>query len=82
MKEDDGMSANDPPHACRWCGSLVSGDALWCDAMEIAMSVAQASAPRKCRLYSMVPIDAVTCARWEPRAKGGRVVDGQMRMAI
>lgn len=77
-----GSLGSEPPKTCRWCAWLVVGDTCWCEEQEIAMSEAQASVPRKCRFHEPVAIDAITGARWDPRAKGGRVIDGQMMLSI
>ena len=72
----------DPPRTCRWCSRMMCGDGNWCEATDTLMTTAQISVRRDCPYFSRVAIDALTGARWEPSAKGGRVVEGQTRMVL
>ena len=68
----------DPPRTCRWCSRMM----CWCEATDTLMTTAQISVRRDCPYLSPVAIDALTGARWEPSAKGGRAIEGQTRMVL
>ncbi len=67
---------------CRYCCSLVCGDANYCTKREVTMSDAAAKSPNRCHDFAFNPIDALgeNEKGYIPRSPKKKQCDGQISL--